>query len=158
MENMEKRYTLYLKIGDDELSVSGEEASYIREMLEEFKYLHAGKVRVAAPAKEAVDAGKKAKPTAGGDPGFTELYKKVRPRKGVDKALLYLYYLHEKGETRGVRPREVARAIAGTGEKAPRAISTSLGYLKRLGLVDMKDRFWSITDKGVERVQNKLIR
>jgi len=57
-----------------------------------------------------------------------------------------------------VRPREIARAIAGTGEKAPKAISTSLGYMKRLGLVSMKDRFWSITSKGVDRVEKKLMR
>jgi hypothetical protein len=157
MENMEKRYTLYLKIGDDELSVSGEEAGYIREMLEEFKYLHSGKVRVA-PSAEPGPRAKKARPGLVAEAGFTELYKKVRPRKGLDKALLYLYYLHQKGETRGVRPREVAKAIAGTGEKAPKAISTSLGYMKRLGLVNMKDRFWSITSKGVDRVEKKLIR
>ncbi len=158
MENMEKRYTLYLKIGEDELSASGEEAAYIREMLEEFKYLHAGKVRVAPAPTETPPVAKKAKPVVVADPAFGELYKKVRPRKGVDRALLYLYYLHEKGETKGVRPREVARAIAGTGEKAPRAISTTLGYMKRLGLVEMRDRFWKITKKGVDRVQKRIMR
>jgi len=157
MENIEKRYTLYLKIGEDELSVSGEEASYIREMLEEFKYLHLGKARAVLSEKPAAIPKKKG-PAPVVDPEFVELYKRVRPRKGLDKALLYLYYLHKKGETKGVRPREVARAIAGTGEKAPKAISTSLGYMKRQGLVNMDNRFWSITQKGIERVEEKLLR
>lgn len=157
MENTEKRYTLYLKIGEDELSVSGEEASYIREMLEEFKYLHAGKLRTA-PSAGPAPAPRKTRTAPVVDPGFVELYKKVRPRKGLDKALLYLYYLHQKGDTRGVRPREVAMAVAGTGEKAPKAISTSLGYMKRQGLVNMENRFWSITQKGIERVEKKLMR
>lgn len=157
MENMEKRYTLYLKIGEDELSVSGEEAAYIREMLEEFKYLHSGKIGVT-PKTEPMPRAEKTRPGARVEAGFVELYKKVRPTKGLEKTLLYLYYLHQKGQTRGVRPREIAKAIVSTGERAPKAISTSLGYMKRLGLVNMKDRFWSITPKGVERVEKNVMR
>ncbi|MGC8893968.1 MAG: hypothetical protein ACP5QG_03885 [candidate division WOR-3 bacterium] len=158
MENMEKRYTLYIKIGDNELSVSGEESGYIREMLEEFKYLHAGKIKAASPVKEIAPAGREANSATVEEPGLVDLYKKTLPKKEVDKALLYLYYLHQKGETKGVRPREISRAIVSVGEKAPNAISTTLGYMKRLGLVEMKDRFWSITEEGINRVEKKLVR
>ncbi|MEO0181549.1 MAG: hypothetical protein ABIM74_07490 [candidate division WOR-3 bacterium] len=155
MENNERRYTLYMKVGDDEVSASADDAGFVREMLEEFKCLHLGKPRTVSLAELVSE---KAAPKDVVDADFIELYKKVRPKKGVDKALLYLYYLHQRGETKGVRPREIVRAIATTGDRAPSAISTSLGYMRRIGIVDMKDRFWFITEKGAERVERKLLK
>ena len=165
MENTEKGYTMRIKIGDNELSISGVDEGFIRDMIAEFKEPFFGAiarrrepvpVMVAQEPEAAKPRAKKAE--AGPESGAKSFMKGFRVRTGVDVMLVYLYYMKEQGGGRGVRPKHIAAGLKAAGVATPKALSTNLGYMKRQGLVTMENRLWSITDKGVDKVKKIMLK
>ncbi len=179
MESQEKRFAVYLRIGQNELAVSGDDQDFVKSMLAEFKgpFLQAVAGERSGPAKP-VSRGHKTKepvvvsgdslrdvaepitsaPSETGEtkpePGFSALVDKVKPKTSVDSVLLLLYHIKNHEDTRPMKPKEMIRLLKGVGLEPVKAFSSNLEYLKRRGFVkkDPNGKGWLITGQGVSRV------
>ena len=165
METQDKRYSVYLKIGDNEMALSGEDKEFIKQMLDEFKDLFvqavskkpaktqpttkprkptekpervvkaAGTLSQVAEPITSLAAEPAREPETSRYGKFAELVKELKPSTAIEEVLLLLYYIKEYEDGRALKPKEMMEILRAVGIEPVKGFSSNLGYMKRRGFV-----------------------